>query len=146
MKKFIMIAVLLTGMTAMAQRHDMQEGRKSMKDLSPEQIATLQTKRMTLALDLTDAQQAKMKTLFTKEAEERKAKMEERKTKRENDEKLTADEKYAMENERLDKQIAYKKAIKSILSDEQYAKWEKMHKKRDKDGKGKKRQGREARK
>ncbi|MBQ4915802.1 hypothetical protein J8L85_15205 [Maribacter sp. MMG018] len=146
MKKLIMIAVLLTGMTAMAQRHDMKEGRKSAKDLTAEQIATLQTKRMTLALDLTDAQQAKMKTLLTKDAEERKAKMEELKAKRKNDEKLTAEEKYAMQNERLDKQIAHKKAIKSILSDEQYAKWEKMQKRRGMDKKEKKKRGREARK
>ncbi|UWX54379.1 hypothetical protein NYZ99_15765 [Maribacter litopenaei] len=139
MKKVIMTAILLIGISAMAQDHNRKEGRgnRHMKDLTPEQMATLQTKRMTLALDLTEDQQSKIQALFTKNAAERKAKMEAHKARKESGETLTDDEKFALRNERLDQQIAQKEEMKSILDDTQYSKWEKMRQKRGKHRKGK---------
>ena len=61
----------------------------------------------------------------------RKAKMEERKTRRAtNDEKPSAEERYALENERLDHMIAQQSELKKILSEEQFSQWKKiqMHK------------------
>lgn len=140
MKKIIMAILVMAGISATAQDHNMKGKRGDMKDLTPVQIATLQTKKMTLALDLNESQQAKIKTILTEDATTRKAKMEERKANKEDGKKvLTADEKYAMQNERLDHQIARKEQMKSILNTDQYEKWVKMDARKKMRGKGKNR-------
>ena len=141
MNKLIVVIVLCLGMTGIAQE---KEGRKTMRNLTPEQMATLQTKKMVLALDLTEDQQSEMKAIFLDNAKARKTKMEERKAAKENGEskKPTSEERYAMSEARLDAKIAQKAKIKEILSEEQMAKWEKLQhgKKRGHHGKkGKKR-------
>ncbi len=136
MKKLIMAILVMAGISATAQDHNMKGKRDSMKDFTPEQVATLQTKKMTLALDLDESQQSKIKTILTEDAAARKAKMEERKSNKEDGKKvLSADEKYAMQNERLDHQIARKEQMKSILNTDQYEKWVKMDHKNKNRGK-----------
>lgn len=141
MNKLIVILALCLGTTGIAQE---KSGRRAMRDLTPEQMATLQTKKMVLALDLTEGQQNKMKAIFLENATVRKVKMEERKAAKEEGEskKPTSEERYAMADARLDAKIAQKGKIKEILSDEQYSKWEKMNhgkrKHRGHKGKGKK--------
>ncbi|MDO1512138.1 hypothetical protein Q2T41_05655 [Maribacter confluentis] len=132
MKKLVLAILVMAGLSATAQDHDIKSKRGTMKDLSPEQVATLQTKKMTLALDLNETQQSKLKSIFIEEAKMRKSRMEDFKAQKEDGKKLTAEERYKRQNERLDHQIERKNAIKSILGAEQYAKWEKMdhHKKR----------------
>ncbi|WP_422083547.1 Spy/CpxP family protein refolding chaperone [Ulvibacterium sp.] len=129
MKKIVVLAMLLAGATAMAQEGRKNHHRAAMKDLTPEQIATLHTKKMTLALDLNEAQQKQIQVLSLENAKLRKAKMEERKAKKESGEskKPTSEERYVMQLERLDNQIAHKAEMKAILSPEQYEKWEKLH-------------------
>ena len=87
---------------------------------------------MTLALDLNNSQQDKIYALNLKTAKERKAKMEDRKKEmKKRDSKspeLSSDEKYKRANERLDKQIALKKELSSILTKEQLEKLEQMKK------------------
>lgn len=117
--------------TDQTDRHERKEmrqkrGQKFMKDLTPQQMAELKTKKLTLALDLSENQQQRVLTLNTAVAKERKQKMAARKAKMEKKEKLTSDEKYAMLNERLDAKIAYKNKMKQILSEDQYKRWEKM--------------------
>ena len=133
MKKVMIVMMLLAGGIIFAQKGE-KGGRERMKDLSPEQIATLQTKKATLALDLTSAQQTQMKAFFEENAKMRKAKMEERKAQKESEEtkERTSEERYARANERLDHQIAQKAKLKEILSEEQLAKWEKMKYRRTK--------------
>lgn len=114
-----------------------QKGKKFMKDFTPEQIAELQTKKLTLALDLSESQQQRVLALNTANAKVRKQKMEAREAKKEKKEKPTSEEKYALMNERLDAKIAHKQSMKQILSKEQYEKWEKMHASKDKGKKGK---------
>lgn len=144
MKKVFIVLLLFVGGIALAQKGE-RGNREGMKDLSAEQIATLKTKKATLALDLTAAQQDQMKALFLENTKIRKAKMEKRKAQKENGEtkKRTSEERYAMANARLDHQIAQKAKVKNILSDEQYTKWEKMQHRRVKGrkGKGQKRKG-----
>ena len=142
MRKLVLAVLLLIGITAMAQEKNRKEGRRYMADFTPEQMATLQTKRMTLALGLTADQQSKIQAMFTKNAVERKAKMEAHKARRESGESLSDDEKFVLQNERLDTQIAHKEEMKAILDDAQYTKWEKMRAKRGKNAKGKDRQHR----
>ena len=95
--------------------------RQKGSDLSPEQMAELSTKKMTLHLDLNEAQQ---KDLYTIELEQAKLKKDRFKDK--TDYKgLSESERFEMKTKRLDNQIAFKKKIKSILTKEQYGKWEK---------------------
>lgn len=85
MKRAILIVMCLVGFSALAQRGE-QPHREGFKDLSPQQIATLQTKKMTLALDLDEKQQTKIMDMNLERAEMRKAQMEERKAARDNGE------------------------------------------------------------
>ena len=87
MKRLVVMVVLLTSLGAVAQKNDGQKSRKGPKmDLTAEQMATLQTKRMTLALDLTKAQQEKIMKLQLDEAKSRKEKWEEIKEKKDSGE------------------------------------------------------------
>ena len=57
MKQLAILLVMLTTVSMAAQRHDGPKMRKGPKmDMTAEQMATLQTKHMTLALDLTEDQ------------------------------------------------------------------------------------------
>ncbi|SFD13497.1 hypothetical protein [Algibacter pectinivorans] len=144
MKKLILIAVALFALQVSAQeekkeKHNRGERGERMMNLSAEEIATLQTKKMTLALDLTESQQNKVQKLNLENATKRKEMMENRKAKKENGDaiKPTKEERLAMANARLDHKIAEKAKMKDILNDEQYAKWEKMQARMGKKGKRK---------
>jgi len=130
MKKLALVVVLISGITLSAQRH--QGDRGTMQDLSPQEIATLQTKKMTLALDLDQKQQTEVQSLFLTNATERKNKMDERKSKKEDGNRPSKEERYAMQNERLDHMIAQKASMKKILNEAQFEKWEKMQLRRQK--------------
>ena len=142
MKKVLILAIALIGFGALAQ----EKKTTKRSELSNEQHATLQTKRMTLALDLNTDQQAKVKALLLEQSKLRKAQMEERKALKESGEatKPSSEERYAIQNKKLDQQIAHKAEMKKILSAEQYERWEKMAKRKGKKrGKGKRRNGKE---
>lgn len=133
MKKIIIILIALVTLQITAQdrkREHQKDGQKeqmeTMKDLSPDEIATLRTKKMTLHLDLNETQQNKIQALFLEEAKMRKAKMEEHKAMKESSESktFTKEDKYKMMNDRLDHQIEVKQKMKSILNAEQFEKWE----------------------
>lgn len=146
MKNIIYALAILFTLNAVAQEGNHRKERKERKemkkdfmhDLTPEQQATLHTKKMTLALDLSDNQQQQVLALNTNVAKTRKAKREAHKAKKEKGEKPTAEERYQMLNERMDAKIAYKKSMKKILSTEQYERWEKMQARRGKGKRGKK--------
>lgn len=132
MKKIFLIAIALISIQAIAQgekkeRHNNQERAHKMSNLSAEDMATLQTKKMTLHLDLNAEQQAKIQKLNLENATARKAKMEARKAKKEAGslKKPTQEQRLEMANAKLDHKIAMKAKMKDILNAEQYAKWEK---------------------
>lgn len=129
MKKLVLIAIALMTVQAFAQqkKEGTKERAQMMRNLSPEDAATMQTKRLTLHLDLNEKQQAEVKEMLLANAKARKAKMEEMKAKKEKGElqKPTKEERIKMANARLDQQIAMKTKMKEILNDEQYDKWEK---------------------
>ena len=132
MKKIVMAILVMAAISVTAQDHNMKGKRGDMKDLTPEQVATLQTKKMTLALDLNESQQSKIKSILTEDAKARKSKMKGYKASKEESKKvMTTDEKYTRQNERLDHQIARKKEMKSILTPEQFEKYEKMSHRKD---------------
>lgn len=144
MKNLIMIVVLLFGFAVVAQnpkmekRQNKKEMHQKMKDMTPEQVAALRTKQMTLQLDLTEAQQIQIEKLELERAKNRKTRFESKKERAE----LTADEMAAKKMAMLDEQIEMKKQMKSILTEAQFQKWEKSvqnkrgHKKRKHADKG----------
>jgi hypothetical protein len=138
MKKVILLAVLLAGFSAMAQGGERRH-RDGFRNMSAEQTATLQTKKMTLVLDLTESQQAQIQSFHLDNVKLRKAKMAEHRTKKEEGEKheLSSDELYAMKKARLDGAIAHKAKLKKILTEKQFDKWEEMKHKKGKHHRGK---------
>ncbi|WP_055448072.1 hypothetical protein [Lacinutrix mariniflava] len=141
MKKLLIVALALFALqvTAQEKNDDKKESRKERmekrQDIDPVEMAKLKTKKMTLALDLTEEQQIKVEKINIKNAESRKAQMASRKALKDANKKPTAEEKLKRENEKLDQQIATKKEMKNILTEEQYEKYSKMSKRRGKDGK-----------
>lgn len=141
MKKLLIIALALFALQVTAQ--DKKENRKELrkekmehfKSMDPAEKAKLQTKRMTLALDLTQEQQDKVEKLNLKNAELRKAGMEKRMALKEANKKLSKDERLKASNAKLDHEIATKKEMEAILTKEQFEKYTKMSQKRQMKGK-----------
>ena len=145
MKKLILIAIAFVSLQAIAQdqpkkSQENHDRKHKMMNLSAEEIATLQTKKMTLFLDLNESQQAKIQEINLENASKRKEMMANYKAKKENGElkKPTDKERYKIENARLDHKIAMKAKMKEILNDEQFAKWEKTQNRMAMRGKQKK--------
>ncbi|WP_042247096.1 DUF4890 domain-containing protein [Jejuia pallidilutea] len=147
MKKLIMIALAVCTIQ-ITNAQGPERNRKAMMDLEPEEIATLQTKKMTLALDLNASQQDDIYKINLENAKMRKTQMAERKAKRESSDaaKPTKEERLAMANKMLDHKIEVKAKMKKILNDEQYAKWEKSMAKRQSKMKGKDKKKRDRKK
>jgi protein CpxP len=114
MKKILFLMTLLAIGISQAQN--------TKRDRSPEQVASIQSKKMTLALDLDATQQARVEQLLLVNAKERQThKMNKKDRVQLNDlEKLTRMETM------LDKRIVVKREMKSILNADQYKSWEKM--------------------
>ena len=121
--------MLLIGISSFAQQpphkrllehgtHPSQRMEK-MKALSPEQEATLWSKKMTLELDLNETQQDQMYALILEKAKTRDKRFKNLPKERPNKEQI-----YKMEVDRLDQEIAMKKSLKSILTERQLELWE----------------------
>ncbi|HLT32760.1 MAG TPA: hypothetical protein VKZ98_03135 [Aquaticitalea sp.] len=134
MKNLLMIALAFVTLNAVAQEDKKEMRKTEMKErmakserMTPEEIATLQTKKMTLHLDLNEKQQSEVKALLLEEAQTRKDKMAAFKAKKETGEKPSKDDRFNHQNDRLDHQIELKKKMKTILNADQYAKYEQIH-------------------
>ena len=136
MKKLIVLAALVISSVTFGQveHHEKRAHHKKgkmemMKDFTPEQIATLKTKKMTLVLDLTKTQQDKMHALHLENAKVRKEQMKKREQLKGTEKpKLSSEEKYKKMNSVLDIKIKMKSKMKSILTEEQFKKWERSQK------------------
>ncbi|QTE21938.1 hypothetical protein [Polaribacter cellanae] len=127
MKKLASILVLVFSVTFATQA---QKNRKQERpQLSVKQHTNLAIKRMTLALDLSEKQQNRIKPIIAKKMAERKALIEKRKKARKEKKRPTANQIYAVKSKMLDNQIATRNSMKEILNKEQFEKFEKMQKK-----------------
>ena len=135
MKSILKILVLLFSLTVFAQQPprqmDSERGKRpnnrmqAMKALTPEQEATLWTKKMTLELDLNQNQQDQMYALILEKTKKIKLRMENKP-----EERPSKEEVYNMHISRLDEAIAMKESLKKILNDDQFAQWELMKNKK----------------
>ncbi|WP_299009455.1 hypothetical protein [uncultured Tenacibaculum sp.] len=124
MKKLLTVLVLTVGFTVTTQAQRGDKGKR--EQLSVEQQTELEVKKMTLKLDLTEAQQNQIKPLIAKKVADRKKIWAKRKAMKQSGKKATTDERYAMKSKMLDKQIAHKAEMKRILNEQQYERYEKM--------------------
>ena len=127
MKRLIIAALLIVGMTSFAQdkketgkRHD----RAEMEKFTPEQRNQLMLKKMTLELDLNAKQQEQMKFIFGEQTAKRENRMKEMKANKDTNSKLSSDTRFARKSQMLDEQIALKAKMKTILSPDQFEKWD----------------------
>jgi len=131
MKNLIVIAITCCAFQFVtAQNH---QDRKRVMNFTAEEIANLQTKKMTLALDLNEKQQDEVYLISLENAKLRKANLKERKERKESREnnKPTKKEHLQRMHNMLDHKIAIKAKMKDILNDEQYKKWEKIAAKKE---------------
>lgn len=131
MKKLVMIliAVATLQVSAQEQKKDMKKQRmESYKDYSPEDMAQVQTKRMTAKLDLNDKQQKEVSAIFLEDAKLRHNKREafSKSDAKEARKNWSKEDRVKMTNERLDRQIEMKEKMKGVLSTDQFETWEKM--------------------
>ena len=103
--------------------------------MNPEQRAVLQAKTLRLHLDLTSTQEEKVKTLLVEQMETKKSHRENAKA-----ESLSG---YERKLHQLDQKLAFKAAMKNILTEAQYENWNQIqtHKKRVASHRSKKRMG-----
>lgn len=129
-KTFLTLLLIGTLSGAYAQEKETASVKPQRERMSPEQRNQLQLKRMTANLDLTASQQKEMAVIIADENAKREAKRAEMKANKEAKKELTADERFKLENEKLDAQIEHKAKIKKVLNKEQFEKWEENHDKR----------------
>ena len=122
MKKTASILVLVFVFTVTAKAQE-KNRRTQREKLTVDQQAILAVKKMTLTLELTKAQQQEIQPILARQISSKRAEFEKVKAMRESKRELTADERFAFQNQRLDQQIAYQKEMKSILNDKQYDKF-----------------------
>ena len=124
MKRLLIVTLAFLSLNALAQ--DGQTDQKSPTGFTAEQMATLQTKRMALDLDLDESQQRKLQSLNLNKALERRAHKERMRERRHMEKgKPNAVERFNSLNGRLDKALTHKAEMKNILNKDQYARWEK---------------------
>jgi protein CpxP len=134
MKPYILLAFILIGTLSFAQPS--KRGRETpppppmskMKKMSAENSATLMSKKMTLQLDLSETQQAKVYDLILESTIAKKAQRANRP-----DGKPSKEMRFEKQNKMLDDKIAFSKSMKSILNETQYSLWkEQSYKKKKK--------------
>lgn len=127
MKKVLFICLVFIGISVQAQpgldreMKGSKEMKEKMADLTPQQRAELKAKKMALHLNLNESQQSQIQTLLLDRENKIAAMRANKKDKKE----LSKDELFELKSQRLDEQIAFKKELESILTEEQFAKFEK---------------------
>ena len=141
MKRLILAVVMLSGFLLTAQDGDRFRHKMGAGDMTPEQLATLKTKKLTLALDLTEAQQQAIQKITLEQVQLQKAKRSEMQEKRKAnpDMRPSQEERYQYQLDRLDEMIAHKANMKEALTQVQYEKWERLNMHRNKHMKSKRR-------
>ena len=122
-KKLFILALLIVGTTIIAQERNRKEHINEMEQFTPDQKSQLMLKKITLDLDLNDAQQKEMSVLISERMAKKEAHKAQMKSMKEKGVKPTNDERFAMKMKMLDEQIANKKRMEKILNEKQFERW-----------------------
>ena len=128
MKKVCIVALLVIGLSSFAQERKERHPKGEMEQMTPEQRNQLHLKKMTLDLDLNAKQQEQLTKILADKSAKREAMKAEHKVKMEEAKAI----RFEMKKKILDEQIEMKNKMKSILSAEQFAKWEMKKEKNNK--------------
>lgn len=115
MKNILYVMLLFLPLSLLAQEHK-KEGHEK---LTPEQKATLHSKKLRLHLELNANQEEKVKATLAKHFE---AMQKQLKAKEEQERSA-----YEQQLQHLDVQLQLQEKMKSILEPEQYKAWKKIH-------------------
>jgi hypothetical protein len=130
MKTLFTTTLLFIGFVTLAQpQHERMKREKRMeniKNMTPEQQATLWSKKMTLELDLNASQQEEIYTLILEKAKRNKMHQKNNVKK-----SLSNEERFKMQENLLDEKIKMRNAMKSILNPDQYEQWKKIEKQKE---------------
>tara|TARA_Y100000385_G_scaffold290196_1_gene362371 strand:+ start:6011 stop:6445 length:435 start_codon:yes stop_codon:yes gene_type:complete len=130
MKTLFTTILLFIGIVTLAQpQHERMKREKRMeniKNMTPEQQATLWSKKMTLELDLNASQQEEIYTLILEKAKRNKMHQKNNVKK-----SLSNEERFKMQENLLDEKIKMRNAMKSILNPDQYEQWKKIEKQKE---------------
>lgn len=128
MKKLIVAALLVVGMTTFAQEKNANPLGKASEKVDIKQKSDENLKKLTEELKLDDVQQKQMAELVADYSAKRQAAAAERKANMANKTKVTAEESKKRNEDRKAERQVYKEKVKTILNAEQYAKWEELNK------------------
>ena len=128
MKKVCIVALLVIGLSSFAQERKERHPKGEMEQMTPEQRNQLHLKKMTLDLDLNAKQQEQLTKILADQSAKREAMKAEHKVKMEEVKAI----RFEMKKKILDEQIEMKNKMKSILSAEQFSKWEMKKEKNNK--------------
>ena len=128
MRKLLSVAVLLLGTLSVVGQE--QDQKRKRMNFTPDQIAELQTKKMAIALELTDNQQQQIFELAKRKAVHRKEKIAEIKALKASDKEVSSDAIFALKKARLDAQLEHQQEMKAILNDQQFETWKKARNRR----------------
>lgn len=141
MKKLLIVALTLFTVTVFAQPGRQAKIKNAIDNRmakegkgSPETMAEIKSKQLTLQLDLSETQQSQVQSALLEHFTTEKKKKD---AFRKSTEKPTQEERVAMKSEALDAQIELKRKMKNILNDDQYEKYSQMIERRIKNGKRK---------
>ena len=139
----VVFALMSVGLFAQRDQRGKQRNQQRMEraELTPEQQASLHSKRLALELDLSEAQQEKIYQLDLAQAKEREVFREENRSKKEGQQA----NRFKRQERRLERQLAYKKSLKPILTEPQMKKWETLQSNRERKFRDKRRSGHQKR-
>jgi len=130
MKKLLVAVLLVVGLATYAQEAKMDSKNQQIAKLSPEERDQLHLKKLTLELGLNEKQQKEIGAIITEQSAKRKAAAEQRKIDREKGATITTEERTAKKSQKLDDEIALQQKVRTILTPDQFTKWEKMQQER----------------
>ncbi|MGY5355556.1 hypothetical protein [Wenyingzhuangia sp. IMCC45467] len=130
MKKLSLLIALFIAIGAFAQK----------QSFTAEQKTQLMVKKMSLDLDLSEKQEAKIAPIIAEKVNKMEARIADFKEARKKGERperkeISSEEKFNMAMTHLEEQKVLQNKMKNILNKEQYAQWKEIHKKRQHRGK-----------
>jgi len=125
MKKLVGLLVIMFVLSSSINAQG--NGKKGNKpDFTPDQIATLQVKKLNLQLDLNKSQQDAIFKLQKNQALTRQAMQKAMQERKLDGNRPTTEERFQLKSTRLDMMQQHKLAMQKILTPDQFTKWETM--------------------
>lgn len=116
--------MLLIGIGASAQHHHQHGKQQMLREFTPEQQASLKSRKMTLELALDDTQQEKVESLLSRHFQQRSEQRASRDGQMDTLSRRNPEDHYRKLSQRLDHQIAFQRELKEILSPSQFEQWQ----------------------